>query len=141
MVRISAKIDYACRAILELSLHWPNKEPVHVSSIAERQNVPTKFLTQILISLKQMGYVQSVRGKKGGYLLVRHPQEIQLCSVIQDLGSIAMSESIDHNQANNVLGIIWTELDEVVTEAMKELNFDIICNRQRSRENTVMFHI
>ena len=79
-MRISAKIDYACRALLELSLHWPNNIPLQINTIAQNQQMPVKFLTQILLQLKQIGYVQSVRGKKGGYLLAKAPQKIRLMS-------------------------------------------------------------
>ena len=83
-MKISAKIDYACRALLELSLHWPSQEPLQVDQIAQRQRVPVKFLTQILIHLKQVGYVESVRGKKGGYLLRKLPKEIKLNDIMEN---------------------------------------------------------
>lgn len=69
-MKISAKIDYACRALLiELGLHWPDNRPMQVSAIAKRQKIPMNFLVHILITLKELGYVDSIRGKSGGYVL------------------------------------------------------------------------
>ena len=84
-MKISAKIDYACRALLELALHWPNKEPLPITEIADKEKIPVKFLVHILINLKNLGYIQSVRGNRGGYLLVKNPSEINLLEVIQNL--------------------------------------------------------
>jgi len=65
-MKIPAKIDYACKAIFELAAHWPNKKPVQMQYVAEHQNIPIQFLTQIMIQLKHLGYVESIRGKRGG---------------------------------------------------------------------------
>ena len=48
-MKIIAKTDYACRALLELSLHWPKQEPLQVTAIADNQQIPIKFLIHILI--------------------------------------------------------------------------------------------
>ena len=53
-MRVSAKCDYACKALLELALHWPNKEPVQIHEISEKQDIPIKYLVQILIQLKRI---------------------------------------------------------------------------------------
>ncbi|MGB3241335.1 MAG: Rrf2 family transcriptional regulator, partial [Candidatus Omnitrophota bacterium] len=63
-MRISARCDYACRALLELSLHWPNEAPVHIQQISENQKIPERYLVQILIQLKRLGLVTSSRGKE-----------------------------------------------------------------------------
>ena len=90
-MKISAKIDYACRALLELALHWPNSTPMQVAAIAKRQRIPMNFLVHILITLKELGYVDSVRGKNGGYVLVKHPQDVRLSAVIKNFGGLGLS--------------------------------------------------
>ncbi len=140
-MRISAKIDYACRALLELSLHWPNKTPLQISEISRRQDISIQFLTQILISLKQLGYTESVRGKRGGYLLSRSPQDIKLDQVVVDLGSVGYSVAERTSDENSVMDQIWAEVDEAVLKAMANITFEDIANRQKSQENIVMFDI
>ncbi len=85
-MRISARCDYACRALLELALHWPNIEPVQTYTISEKQDIPMKYLVQILIQLKRMGLVESARGKHGGYSLAKPPNKISLGEVIREVG-------------------------------------------------------
>lgn len=81
---LSSRAKYATRALLDLSLH-EGEGPVQIQEIAERQNIPVKFLEQILLALKRLGFVQSRKGPGGGYLLAKQPQEITLGSVVRAL--------------------------------------------------------
>src|SRR2546427_7062657 len=93
-MKISAKIDYACRALIELALHWPDRTPLQIRTIAKRQKIPIKFLVHILIHLKQLGLTQSVRGKSGGYVLAQSPTNIKLNMIIKSFGGLGYS-SVD----------------------------------------------
>ena len=141
-MKISAKTDYACRALLELALHWPNSMPLQIGAIAERQQIPMKFLTHILIQLKQLGYVDSSRGKLGGYHLAQTPAEIKLNEVVQ-----AFSESVHRKTSNgsrsstNTLISIWQEIDEATQKHMDSINFEEICNRERDLKKIPTFTI
>ncbi len=137
-MKISAKIDYACRALLELSLHWPSQEPLQVEQIARRQRVPVKFLTQILIHLKQVGYVESVRGKKGGYLLRKLPKEIKLNAIMENFQDANNSRD---EKTNPIFSPIWREVNEEFQKSMEKFNFEDICNRKREVDNTPTFQI
>lgn len=137
-MKISAKIDYACRALLELSLHWPNQEPLQVDQIAHRQRVPVKFLTQILIHLKQAGYVESVRGKNGGYLLRKLPREIKLNDIMENFQETNNSRD---EKSNPIFNPIWREVNLEFLKAMDKFNFEDICNRKRQSDNTLTFQI
>ena len=141
-MKISAKIDYACRALIELSLHWPNTVPLQINIIAERQKIPIKFLTHILINLKQLGYVDSVRGKNGGYLSSKAPKDIKLSDLIIRFGGLAsMSKDVRSIKKVHILDAIWQELDEAIIRKLDELNFEKICDRVRSQNRTVVFDI
>ena len=64
--------------------------PIQIHDIAERQNIPVKFLQQILVALKMTGFVQSRKGPGGGYLLAMPPKEITLGAVVRAMdGPIA----------------------------------------------------
>lgn len=141
-MKISAKIDYACRALIELSLHWPNTVPLQINIIAERQKIPIKFLTHILINLKQLGYVDSVRGKNGGYLSSKAPKDIKLSDLIIRFGGLAsMNKDIRNIKKVHILDAIWLELDEAIIRKLDELNFEKICDRVRSQNRTLVFDI
>lgn len=142
-MKISAKIDYACRALLELSLHWPNTTPLPLSVIVDRQKIPTKFLTQILLSLKQMGYIQSMRGKSGGYLLAKAPKEITLKDLYLqiDRNELEMHESRKYTKENQAMKLVWEELNAKLLENLEKVNFELIINRKRCADNLISFEI
>ena len=81
-VRISAKSDYAIRAMAELATAW-GEGSVKAEDIATAQDIPLNFLLGILRELRNGQLVRSVRGREGGYLLSRAPQEIALADIIR----------------------------------------------------------
>lgn len=81
-MRISAKVDYALRAAAELAA-VAGRGPVKGEQIAQAQEIPLKFLENILLELRHAGVVQSQRGERGGYWLARAPEEISLAEVIR----------------------------------------------------------
>ena len=80
-MRVSAKVDYALRAALELAA--AGKGPTKGEQIAQAQDIPLKFLENILLELRHHGLVQSQRGADGGYWLARPAGEIKLADVIR----------------------------------------------------------
>ncbi len=134
---ISAKCDYACRALLELSLHWPNTEPLPINVIAERQGIPVKYLIQILIDLKNIGLVKSVRGKEGGYILAKAPNSITLKEVIEHIeGSLV---GIREGIKGSSLLPIWLEVEKSLNEILEKFTFEDIANK--IREISLMYQI
>jgi Rrf2 family protein len=81
-VRVSAKVDYALRAAIELAA-LENEWPVKGERLASGQGIPLRFMENILGELRQAGIVASKRGAEGGYLLARPPGEIALADVIR----------------------------------------------------------
>jgi Rrf2 family protein len=76
-MKLSLRGEYALRALLVLGLNY-DREVVRIQTISQQQNVPKRFLEQILNDLKSAGIVQSRRGVAGGYRLARPPEEITL---------------------------------------------------------------
>jgi Rrf2 family protein len=81
-VRISAKADYAVRAAIELASAGPER-PTKGEAIARAQDIPLKFLENILADLRHAGLVTSRRGADGGYRLARPPEEITVADIIR----------------------------------------------------------
>jgi Rrf2 family protein len=79
---LSSRGKYATRALLDLCLH-EEEGPVQIREIAERQRIPLKYLEQILLSLKRLGFVQSRKGPGGGYVLAQPPHAITLGAVVR----------------------------------------------------------
>ena len=139
-MKISAKTDYACRALLELAQHWPNTVPVQISSIADNQKIPVKFLTQILVSLKQSGLVESIRGQKGGYLLAKAPQVITLREVVANFEKTAVPARFKQGKAD-VFVTIWQDMEEETKKVLNKITFDDILKNERTLNKVHMFTI
>jgi Rrf2 family protein len=86
-MRITAKVDYAVRAGIELARAYPTDgsrpQPLTRQAIADAQEIPSKFLEHILADLKRSQLVGSVRGAEGGYWLHRPPSEITMADLIR----------------------------------------------------------
>lgn len=82
---LSKKTKYAIRALITLGEHY-EKEPVNISFIAETENIPKKFLEQILLELRNAGFLFSKKGAGGGYSLLKDPTEINLVQVMRITG-------------------------------------------------------
>ena len=80
-MRVSAKADYALRAAIELAAAGDG--PVKGERIAQAQEIPLKFLENILLELRHAGIVRSQRGVEGGYWLARPAEEVSLAEVIR----------------------------------------------------------
>src|SRR3990167_5256678 len=81
-MRITYKGDYALKAILDLALHY-GTNLITIHELAQRTDTPLKFLEQVLLDLKRGGFVESRRGKVGGYLLARPPAQIRVGDVVR----------------------------------------------------------
>jgi len=81
-MRISAKADYAARAMCELAAH-EGGTPLKAELIAAAQDIPASFLENILADLKRAGLIRSLRGQVGGYRLARPAREITIAQVIR----------------------------------------------------------
>src|SRR5919198_5110755 len=79
-MRISAKGEYAIRAMLDLAVHYRQRGRtlVPIQDVARRQGIPQRYLEQVLLLLKRAGLLASKRGSTGGYHLVRPPAEISV---------------------------------------------------------------
>jgi len=91
---LSQKARYALHALLVLAQH-DDDEPMMIADIAEEAHVPRKFLEQILLALKRRGIVRSQRGRLGGYMLGRSPQDISFADIIRETdGPIALAPCV-----------------------------------------------
>ena len=149
-MKVSAKDEYACLAVLELSLSYNPDVPVRVHDIAKRQNIPAKFLFQIMQVLKRVDIVRSKRGTDGGYVLTRPPEAITVGDVIKSVSgpfvqlSCLESGSFDdpcERETTCQLKPIWAEVDHAVAAVLDGVTFADLVQKVRSREQQVMYHI
>jgi len=144
-MKISAKTEYACIAILELASCYETGGPVQVRKIAERHAVPSRFLVQIMLQLKAAGLVASTRGAAGGYRLAVPPEEITLGQVMDIIEGnqpsetgFALSGSPD-SAAVRVLAQTWQEVQEKEKEMLSSITFAELLERARQYESQMYY--
>ena len=142
-MKISAKTEYACIAMLELAASYGSGDPVRIRSIADEHGIPSRFLVQILLQLKGAGFVTSTRGASGGYQLVKPPEEISLADVMHVIDGAEepiMSSASPESVPGKVLRAAWQEVADVQQEMLRAINFaELIDRAQQQAEN--MYYI
>jgi Rrf2 family protein len=137
-MRVSARAEYACLAVLDLAMSYGSPEPVRIRRIADSHGIPHGFLVQILQQLKGAGYVSSTRGSAGGYQLARPPDRISLGDV---LNAIDGPRHVDYDLASpevtpalRALRSVWQQATEQVQRMLVDVTFaDLVeCARQES---------
>lgn len=130
-MRLSAKADYACRAMVELASLKP---PVKAERLATAQNIPLKFLENILLNLKHAGLVESQRGGDGGYWLAGEPSSITLADIIRAVeGPLAnvrghRPEALAYEGAAQSLQVVWVALRANVRAVLESVTLaDVAC--------------
>jgi Rrf2 family cysteine metabolism transcriptional repressor len=143
-MKLSAKAEYACLAVLDLALRRDKQEPVRVADVAERNHIPERFLVQILLQLKGAGFVQSVRGAAGGYNLAVDPNAVNLLDVIQLVdgpNGLATADELAHaGVARSALYTVWQEVNGTEEALLKRTTFARLVELA-NRQNANMFYI
>ena len=135
-MRVSAKVDYALRAVIELAVAAPDQ--VKGERIATAQAIPHKFLENILADLRNGGLVASQRGADGGYRLARPPAEITVADVIRVVeGPIASvrgerPDEIDYQGSAVPLQDVWIELRAAMREVLEQTTLADLVERGRT---------
>lgn len=149
---LSAKVEYAILALIELAGVWNQKKPITVSEIATRQPIPDRYLEHIFTMLRRGGLVQSQRGAKGGYILIREPWKVTVSDVINLVDGEA------HNGASNrqkgketvasiscereIVRDIWQEAALASQEVLSRYTIQDLCEqRDRQKQKHPMYYI
>ena len=142
-MQITYKGDYALKAILYLAAHY-NAGIVSIHQLAKNLNIPLKFLEQILLELKKGGFVESRRGIKGGYFLVKHPKDIRVGDVVRfidgSIEPIACADIKKHYKGctdiyNCVFRDIWVRVAKSISEIVDKITFEDLSHKFRQTKN------
>ncbi|HEO63818.1 MAG TPA: Rrf2 family transcriptional regulator [Candidatus Omnitrophica bacterium] len=140
-MKISYKGDYAIKTLLELALNY-NKGVVSINGLAKKGDIPYKFLEQVLLLLKNGGFVDSKRGVNGGYYLVKPPENITLGEVIrfiegpiEPLTCAAKTRYDDCKDFNTcVLRGIWSQVYMATSMVIDTITFAELVRRTNVRQ-------
>ena len=131
-MRVSAKTDYAVRALLELAVG--GEGPVKAERLAQAQEIPLKFLENILTDLRHAGIVRAQRGAEGGYWLARNPAEVTLGEVIRAVDGPLASvrgeapEDVAYEGAAQNLRVVWVALRASMRSVVDEVTLEDVVN-------------
>ena len=147
-MELSLKSEYAILAMLELASNFALDQPLQIRQIAHQQNIPDRYLEQLLDTLKRQGLVKSQRGSKGGYILAREPWKISLLEVIRGIeGYDPISEQKNGKASNesaslSVIREAWESAQKAASNVLDDCTLKDLCDRQRQRQiATTMYYI
>jgi len=144
-MKISAKTEYACIAMLELASRYGSGEPVRIRKIAERHDVPPRFLVQILLQLKGAGLVASTRGAAGGYHLLHPPERVSLGEVMDVIegtpsnGNGKGCSASPDSPAVKVLMQAWQDVRSVERDMLRGISFAELLDRARQQDGQMYY--
>jgi Rrf2 family protein len=139
-MKLSLRGEYALRALLALGLNY-DESVVRIQTISERQNIPKRFLEQILNDLKSGGIVESKRGASGGYRLARPPEEISLASIVRHIeGALAPVSCVSKrfyqkcscpDESRCAIRSVMKEVRDAVVTIAERVTIAELCDRSR----------
>lgn len=109
-MKLSAKAEYACLAMIELAKRAPGDPPARIHEIADHHKIPERYLVQILLQLKGAGLVTSVRGSSGGYLLAKPAESIALLDVLNAIDGPETELREREGPTAKALANVWASL-------------------------------
>ena len=138
-MKLSTRTRYGIRAILELAGNYGNG-PLQIRIIAQRQNISVKYLEQIMAILKSAGFIRSIRGSKGGYILVKAPNQVKLNDVFNALeGSSAIALECLENKnycaraADCMARQLWAQVQEAIETVLQSMTLQDLIDRAKDK--------
>jgi Rrf2 family protein len=136
-VKISAKSEYACLALLALARLGPEDPPARLREISEEHGIPERYLVQILLQLKGAGLVQSTRGASGGYRLARPADRISLAEVLTAIDGPDAPARRDARPAARALAHVWERARAAERDVLERTSIAQLVDRISPREWTI----
>jgi Rrf2 family protein len=145
-VELSCKSEYALLALLELATQYSKGEPLQIRQIAAEQNIPDRYLEQLLASLRRAGIVRSQRGARGGYLLAREPWKITLLEVLSCIEGAESRPTELSRETKSVEGMIvreiWQESGRAADAVLQKYTLQDLAEKRSSRRQLdLMYYI
>ena len=135
-MKLSTRTRYAMRAVLELANSY-GKGPLQTRVIAEKQEISTKYLEQIMAALKSAGLVRSQRGAKGGYVLANPPEKIKLTDVFDVFeGPVVTVECVANENycsraADCIARQVWGEVQRAVRNVLQSTTLQDVIDKAK----------
>ena len=140
------KVDYAIRAMLELADTYGTSTK-QSADIAQRWNIPSQYLDQLLTSLRKAGLVSSVRGPQGGHTLARPASAITVSHIFEALeGPFSPADCLDEpsrctfSQACSIQEV-WSQVQSTVNQLLSSITIEDLARKQAVMASPAMYYI
>jgi Rrf2 family cysteine metabolism transcriptional repressor len=133
-MKLSTRTRYAVRAIIELAQNDKNR-PLQLKIIAQRQEISVKYLEQLMAVLRSAGFVRSIRGSKGGYVLAKAPNQIKMNEVLHRLeGTVATVECVENENccsrsADCAARYLWTQVEHAIENVLQSVTLQDLVDK------------
>ena len=132
-MRVSAKSDYALRALLEIASRHDGV-PVSAEELGRLQDIPHGFLQAILADLRRAGIVMSVRGQSGGWRLARDAEQVSVADIIRAVDGPLVSvyglrpEAVTYNESAGALQLVWIAARANLREVFEHVTVQMLAD-------------
>ncbi len=139
-MKLSTRTRYGVRAVLELAANQ-STEPLRIKTIAHRQDISVKYLEQLMAVLKSAGFVRSIRGSKGGYILAKPANQIKLNDIFNALeGPVTTVECLENENycarvADCVTRQVWAEVQQAITNVLQSMTLQDLVDRAKDKRS------
>ncbi len=132
---LSLKAQYGLRAVVSLAAHY-GKGPLQAREISSSQGVPVRYLELLLSQLRRARLVDATRGKKGGYILSKKPNEITVWDIVTAFEGKAIlfqpKEAVDSPIHSKALSFIWKDAEKKIIDYLSSLKISNVLEAVRS---------
>ena len=144
-MELSSKSEYALLALLELGRGFAKGEPMQIRQIAAQQNIPDRYLDQLLATLRRAGIVRSQRGAKGGYLLARSPWQITLYDVVSCIEGFDSSKeppATPQTSEGSVIAEVWHTARQAAEDVLQKQTLQDLVDKCKAKQQVdLMYYI
>lgn len=143
-MKLSTRTRYGVRLMAALAINY-GKNPIFLKDIAKGENISEKYLSLIIIPLRGVGLVNSIRGAHGGYNLAKEPSQITLKEIVDVLeGDCSLVDCVKNPSSCSRVPIcashdIWTIIGEKISETLSSITLEkLVKMNQEKSDNTIM---
>ena len=139
-MKLSTRSRYGTRLMLDMARHY-HEGPLQLGDIAKRQEVSVKYLEQIIIPLKKARYIESVRGRKGGHILSKPPEEITVGEIVallengNGLVKCVADGAVCERADACPTRLLWKEAYEAMFDRLEAVTLADLVERAEAMEN------
>jgi Rrf2 family protein len=145
-MELSSKLEYALLALVELTSSYKSGESLQIQEIADNQNIPKRYLEQLLATLRRGGLINSTRGVKGGYVLARDPRIITVLDALKCIEgldtALPSTNTASESTGLRVIQELWEEGQKALYSVLQEYTLQDLCDlRKKYSKMPLMYYI